>query len=378
MPIFCIKCGQENDVLKKLCVKCGEPLASAVSDNLQPGTILDNRYKIKRLVNSGGMGSIYEALDHRFGNCPCAVKEMFDIASNPEEETYLIKRFKREAEILYELRHPGLPVVKNYFVENKRYYLVMDYIEGKNLKEFIRESRGGVSEKSVIEWSIQILDALAYLHNQSPPIIYRDLKPENIMIRNSDKKAILVDFGIARTINPDSKAVMTVIGTFIFAPEEVLQGKTEVRSDIYSMGATMHCLLTGKIPLNPFSFKPVRSVKPDVNPELEEIVMKALSRKPEDRYNCAKKMKEAIELTGKNYIFDENKEELSSSFLDEKTIINEMETKKELKKTTKKYTKRGLFSGKNILIFLFLFIIATGLMILLLIIIIIALLSGGC
>jgi len=296
MSLLCQACGNINIDSAQYCQVCGKGLGEKWEDfSLKPGAILDNRYKIKRLIKPGGMGAVYEAYDERFDNRACAVKEMLDISSNSEEEQYLIKRFKEEAEILNTLRHPNLPVVKDYFIENKRYYLVMDYIEGKDLKSILKDYRGvGIHENTVIHWSKQILDALDYIHNQSPPIVYRDLKPENVMLRNCDNRIILIDFGIARRIYPKSETKKTVIGTLIYSPEEMFQGKAEPRTDIYSMGATMHCLLTGRIPKNPFDFKPLRKVNPGVSIELEIIVMKALGRKPEERYKNATEMKKAL------------------------------------------------------------------------------------
>ncbi len=257
--------------------------------------MLDNRYEIKRLIKSGGMGAVYEALDHRFEKKACAVKEMLPQAENPQLEEYFIKRFKKEALILFELRHQNLPGLIDYFIENSRYYLVMEYIEGYDLDTIMRQYEGGiVPQEFVISWSIDILQALIYLHGQTPPVVYRDMKPGNIMLRSEDKKIILVDFGIARKIDPESDTAKTVIGTPGFSPPEIFHGRAEPRSDIYSLGATMHCLLTGMVPVKSFVFKPVRNLNNRVSKELEEIVMKALSPDPKDRYGNASQMKEAL------------------------------------------------------------------------------------
>ena len=266
-------------------------------DILEPGEMLDNRYEIQKNIKAGNMGSVYKALDHRLGKKVCAVKELLsDPDDTPAEREYLIKRFKKEAEILNELRHPNLPVVKDYFIDDERYYIVMDYIEGRDLEIVMeKEYQGeGIPEKIVIEWAKNILDALDYLHTHDPPIIYRDLKPQNVMLRKSDNKVMLIDFGIARTINPGSDTTMTAIGTPEFAPEELYMGKPEPRTDLYSLGATMHCLLTGVMPQKLLVFDPVTKLNPKVSKELEAIVMKALKRKPKDRFKNAREMKEAI------------------------------------------------------------------------------------
>ncbi|MEQ8191381.1 MAG: tetratricopeptide repeat protein [Candidatus Eremiobacterota bacterium] len=292
--IYCDKCGFQNRDSARFCKGCGgDVIPTTPAGILQSGTVLDKRYEIKGLVKSGGMGSVYEALDHRFDKIRCAVKEMIGTSTKPEDLEYMKESFRKEANILRDLRHVNLPVVIDYFIEAGRYYIVMDYVEGKDL-ETLMHGYGRVPENLVVEWSKQILDALHYLHSQSPPVIYRDMKPGNVMLRNSDSRILLVDFGIARTVVRDSEQVMTVIGTPAYAPDELFQGKPEERSDLYSLGATMHCLLTGVAPVTPFSFKPVRELNSDVSQEIEAIVMKALSMKVDDRYGNAKEMKEAL------------------------------------------------------------------------------------
>ncbi len=298
MALFCDKCGYENKDDAKFCQGCGSAIEIVTqSGRLKSGILLDNRYEIKRLVKAGGMGAVYEALDRRFKNAPCAVKEMLRPSSEDEEnKAYILKRFETEAEILHTLRHPNLPFVRDYFTWEGRYYLVMDYIEGDDLFTILKHyKKEGIDEKLVIQWSKEILDALHYMHSQSPPVVYRDLKPGNIMIRNSDNRAILVDFGIARTVEPDGNTTKTVVGTLVYAPEELLHGKPEPRTDIYSLGATMHCLLTGVIPKTALSFGPVRDINPRVSPELEKILIKALELRASDRYRNAAEMKEALE-----------------------------------------------------------------------------------
>ncbi len=297
MPIFCDKCGFQNSNSARYCKSCGEDIiATGASGALMPGVILDERYEIKRLIKSGGMGSVYEALDNRFDKTPCAVKEMLNFSASPQNQQYLIDRFSKEARILNNLRHPNLPVVKDYFVQCGRYYLVMDYIEGEDLETVMKKYKGkGVPQEYVITWAIEILDALNYLHNQSPPVIYRDLKPPNIMIRHSDRRAMLIDFGIARTLDTEGQNTMTIVGTPVFAPEELIAGKPEPRTDLYSLGATMHCLLSGTVPQRPFEFPSLKEFNVNVSQELEDIIMCSLSRRPSDRYVNAKQMKDALE-----------------------------------------------------------------------------------
>ena len=258
---------------------------------LQKGFILNKRYEIEGIIKAGGMGAVYKAIDHKFEKIPCAVKEM--LCYNPERKEHMIKLFLKEAQILHTLRHPQLPVVKDYFIENDRYYLVMDYIEGRDLETVMEEyGEGSVTEELVIKWSKEVLDILDYLHNQSPPIVYRDLKPGNIMLRNSDDKIILIDFGIARTVSITS--TVSVCGTAGFAPIEVYEGKPETRSDIYSLGATMYYLLSKEIPVIN-QIEPLNDVNPKVTEELSSIIIRALSVKAADRYGSAGEMKKALE-----------------------------------------------------------------------------------
>lgn len=296
MTLNCKFCNQENEKAYKFCKACGEELhLSPKNKVLEPGNILDERYEIKRRIKEGGMGTVYEASDLRFGKRSCAVKEMLCEGYKPEDQPYIIESFKKEAHILHHLRHTSLPVVQDYFVEEGRYYLVMDYIEGKDLGTIRDGYEGkGVPEEDVIDWTLQVLDALEYLHCQNPPIVYRDLKPDNIMLRNNDNKAVLVDFGLARPVPPGSTKRTTIVGTPAYAPEELFQGRAEPRTDIYSLGGTMHSLLTGIVPQNPFSFEPVRNIKPSIAEELENIINKALGRLPDNRYESASKMREAL------------------------------------------------------------------------------------
>jgi serine/threonine protein kinase/tetratricopeptide (TPR) repeat protein len=296
MAIFCDKCGYQNRDTARFCKGCGgDVIATTSSGILQAGIMLDKRYEIVRMIKSGGMGAVYEALDIRFEKTPCAVKEMLSQTSDPAQQQYMIDSFKKEAKILNSLRHPNLPVVRDYFIEGGRYYLVMDFVDGKDLDTIMRSyGTAGVPEAIVVEWSIEILEALEYLHTQNPPIVYRDLKPGNVMLRNSDKKIVLIDFGIARTITPGSDTIKTSIGTPAFSPEEIFQGRPEPRSDLYSLGATMHCLLTGLVPVTPFAFKPVRQIIPQVSVELEAIVMCALAMNASDRYGSARHLKDAL------------------------------------------------------------------------------------
>jgi serine/threonine protein kinase len=269
---------------------------------LAPGTELSNaRYKIERLVAAGGMGAVYRAIDTRFQR-PCAVKEMLDNFKSESERAQSVEWFTREATLLLDLNHPCIPRVRDFFVEQGRHYLVMDFIDGQTMAE-IMEREGnisglngarGVPEARARSWAQQICNVLTYLHRQTPPIIFRDLKPSNIMVTMRDEIK-LIDFGIARTFQSQSQA--TIIMTPGYAPPEQVQGMPEPRSDIYALGATLHKVLTHHDAANNrplFTFPPVRSLRPDISPGFEQIIMKALELLPDRRWSSAAEMERAL------------------------------------------------------------------------------------
>src|SRR5579883_2566543 len=219
--------------------------AAVAHRRLTAGTMLSaERYKIERLVAAGGMGAVYRAIDTRFQR-PCAVKEMLDNFKSESERAQSVEWFTREATLLLDLNHPCIPRVRDFFVEQGRHYLVMDFIDGQTMAE-IMEREGnisglngarGVPEARARSWAQQLCNVLTYLHRQTPPIIFRDLKPSNIMVTVRDEIK-LIDFGIARTFQSQSQA--TIIMTPGYAPPEQVYGRPEPRSDIYSLGATIH------------------------------------------------------------------------------------------------------------------------------------------
>ena len=270
---------------------------------LMPGTELSGgRYRIEKLAAAGGMGAVYRTIDTRF-NRPCAVKEMLDEFQSDTERTQAVEWFGREATLLLDLNHPCIPRVRDFFVEGGKHYLVMDFIDGRTLGEVLEKEGNvmglngarGVSEARARSWGQQICSVLNYLHNQSPPIIFRDLKPSNIMVTTRDEVK-LIDFGIARTFQSQQQS--TIIMTIGYAPPEQLHGMPEPRSDIYALGATLHRLLTHHDAANNkpgiFSFPPVRSLRPDISPAFENVVMKALAPVLDQRWRSAGEMERAI------------------------------------------------------------------------------------
>ncbi len=265
----------------------------ATTHQLEPGTLLLDRYSIVKRVGGGGMGSVYQARDKRLADRLCAVKEMIELFADQNQRAKAVEDFKREAEVLAQLEHPSIPTVFDYFIESGRYYLVMRWIGGGDLAEQMRLRGGKVDEPTVVKWAMQICDVMHYIHSQTPPIIYRDLKPANLMLDDKTGRVMLVDFGIARIVRPTEKGV-TAIGTMGYAPPELFAGKVEPRSDIYSLGATMFHMLTGSDPQdNPllifdFSKNPrPRQINPTITSEMEQILIKSVAHKPEDRHTSA-------------------------------------------------------------------------------------------
>lgn len=297
MKLICSICRKSHNNPVQPCETCGSNkfIEQKPELLLTSGSMLLNRYKIVDFIKLGGTGAVYKAEDTRL-SCVCAIKELLNTSGDDEDYKLAFNRFEREATILTQLRHPGLPRVIDYFSLKNRHYLVMDYIEGKDLESILLEEyEGGFSEEDVTNWSLQICDIFHYLHNNNPPVLYRDTKPSNIMLRKSDKKILLIDFGIARTITSEANQIKTITstGTMGYMAPEQYRGKPEPRSDIYALGATMYHLLTGTAPM-PFTFDPLENMRSDLSEDIKNIVSKAVSMNSSDRFQSAMDMKEAL------------------------------------------------------------------------------------
>ena len=272
---------------------------------LSEGTILNSRYEIIRKIGGGGMGAVYLASDNNLGGVLRAVKEMVQTHIEEEQQEKAINDFKRESMILSSLDHVSIPTIYDYFYDGdeSRFYLVMKYISGGDLSSRLRAAKEGkIDEKTVCEWAVQIIDVLDYLHNQPSTIVYRDLKPSNIMIDGNSGRAMLIDFGIARSISQKEEKGVTAVGTMGYAPPELFSGNVEPRSDIYSLGSTMFHLLTGADPQsNPlliFDFQKnprPRQINPQLSDQIERIMMKAVQYNAEERFRSASEMRSVLE-----------------------------------------------------------------------------------
>jgi eukaryotic-like serine/threonine-protein kinase len=270
---------------------------------LDEGTVLSNRYEVVRKIGGGGMGAVYLASDQNLGGVLRAVKEMVQSYIEEEQQEKAINDFRRESMILSTLDHPSIPTIYDYFYDEKesRFYLVMKYINGGDLSARLRSApEGRLDEKTVTEWAIQIADVLDYLHNRPTTIIYRDLKPSNVMIDGNSGRIMLIDFGIARSVNKEEKGV-TAVGTMGYAPPELFSGNVEPRSDIYSLGSTVFHLLTGADPQsNPllifdFNKNPrPRQINSRLSDQIEQIIMRAVEYNSGQRFNSASELREVL------------------------------------------------------------------------------------
>lgn len=272
---------------------------------LDSTTVLNGRYEIVRRIGGGGMGAVYLAKDRNLGDAPRAVKEMVESHLDPAQHEKAIGDFKRESLLLTSLEHPSIPTIYDYFYDelSGRFYLVMKYISGGDLASRMRAALNGrLDEKTVADWGMQVADVLEYLHSRPKPIIYRDLKPANLMIDGNSGRVMLIDFGIARWVSQQEKGV-TAVGTMGYAPPELFSGRVQPASDVYSLGATMFHLLTGSDPQdNPllifdFTKNPrPRQIAPSLSSEIEQILMRSVEYKPEDRFRTAGEMRNELAL----------------------------------------------------------------------------------
>lgn len=281
---------------------------------LTPDTVLRDRYRIVELVGRGGMGATYRAEDLRLQGRFCAVKEALpDPDASPDELNQSREQFYQEASTLARLDHPNLPKVSDYFSANDRDYLVMDFVPGHDLKEMLSTalSEGHpLAERQVLAWADQLCDALAYMHTQDPPVLHRDIKPSNIKITPAGRVK-LVDFGLVKTLSPDDQRTITVVqgrGTVQYIPLEQYggdTGHTDVRSDIYSLGATLYHLLTGQPPLDakrrflrPRSMQSPRSLNPVITSQTDQAILWSLAMHPDERPSDIYELRAALMAPG--------------------------------------------------------------------------------
>ncbi|HEX8847689.1 MAG TPA: protein kinase [Pyrinomonadaceae bacterium] len=290
---------------------------------LTPNTLLQGRYRILRQLGQGGMGTVYEGIDERFES-QVAIKETLF------RDEGLLRQFEREARLLNKLRHPAMTRVVDHFSESNVQYLVMDFVPGEDLAQLMERQKHPFPLATVIEWGDQLLDALKYLHSQTPPIIHRDIKPHNLKA-SEQGRVILLDFGLAKGSASQMTSVATAHSVVGYSPayapleqmlkaghhwmdmlsvnhaEQVasIQNKgTDARSDIYSLGATLLHLLTDKMPPNaPTRALSVWSGRPDpldalfdrnIPPAVADVLRRAMALSLDERFPSAADMQNAL------------------------------------------------------------------------------------
>src|SRR5947209_4057586 len=305
----CPYCKYENRDGVRYCSNCGRALSPVTTTNTSTGItsrslaigtpLQGGRYSITKILGEGGMGTAVLATDKRTDNKLVVIKELVSDNTDPAKFQEDVRNFKREVATLAHLDHPLISYVTDSFEENSRYFMVQKYIEGENLEERMDRINQPMKEREVLGVASEMLDILDYLAQQTPPIVHRDIKPANIIIGAKDKRAHLVDFGIARADEAKNikRKQTSALGTPGYAPPEQYQGNADPRSDLYALGATMHHLLTNRDPRNyaPFSYPPVRTLNPQVSTETERLINKAVNNDISQRYQSAMAMKNDVD-----------------------------------------------------------------------------------
>ncbi|UCG26068.1 MAG: serine/threonine-protein kinase [Chloroflexota bacterium] len=266
---------------------------------LQAGVLLQARYQVLDTLGVGGFSSVYRARDMHFPTVTrlCAVKEMVHMNRDPKVQELATYSFEREASILATLDHPAVPDVYDYFTEEDRGYLILEYIHGQDLEAYLAENADLVPAENALDWMLQLCDVLEYLHSHKPePVVFRDLKPSNVML-DRHGRVRLIDFNIAKIFRTGLKG--TMIGTEGYSPPEQYRGEATPAGDIYALGATFHHILTRQDPRTepPFSFaeRPVSSTNSTVTAQLEAIINRCLAYEASERYQKVSELREALQ-----------------------------------------------------------------------------------
>jgi serine/threonine protein kinase len=262
------------------------------------GTVLKNLYRIVRLVGGGGMAWVYQVEELPEGSGKLwALKELRPQTQDKAERATARKLFEQEAKLLRDLDHVNIPKIADYFEENGRACLVMEFIWGESLEKRLEATNAPLLETDVLKWAVQLSEALDYLHALRPPIIFRDMKPSNVMVTNTGLVK-LIDFGIARTYKVGKKRDTVAMGSENYAaPEQWGKGQTDARSDVYALGATMYHLLANMAPTPAFLPSeplPLGNYNGALSKKTIALVDKAMDRDRRNRYQSAREMREAL------------------------------------------------------------------------------------
>lgn len=296
----CQICGAVNQAGEVRCFACGRsfkatrPLPALDSDDEQPEALLLGRYRVQEQIGAGGFSAVYKALDTQ-GERVVAIKAVSLQGLRTREKIDATDAFNREVQFLSQLEHRSLPRVYEHFSSADCWYIVMDFIEGISLENYLEDAARRLTLDEVVELGLALCDVLEYLHTRSPTIIFRDLKPSNIMLTPGGR-LYLIDFGIARHFVPGRKKDTIPFGSPGYAaPEQYGKAQTTPRSDIYSLGAVLHQLLTTTHPAQtPFQFAPIRQSNSAAPEKLEELIESMVDLYAEQRPESIAHVKEQL------------------------------------------------------------------------------------
>ena len=310
---FCTLCGAANDVGQSVCFSCNRARPDIAQDSTPPDdvpSLLQGRYRLVSQVGVGGFGEVYRALDTQYGERVVAIKQINLRGLSSQKTIEATDTFNRELHILSPLKHPNLPRIYDHFTDPDHWYLVMEFLEGETLERYLENRQrqrsyagAGTSAllplEEIFALAFQLCDVLDYLHEQQPPIIFRDLKPANIM-RNGLGHICLIDFGIARHFRPGRTKDTTPLGSPGYAaPEQYGKAQTTARSDLYSLGALLHHLVTGNDPSEtPFQFALLPQLLPTSlagTRELETLILRMVDVDSSQRPVSAREVKEGLQ-----------------------------------------------------------------------------------
>jgi len=294
----CSTCRAPNRYDAKFCRMCNQPFQRYLNQtrsNTLPMWLQQGRYHVQYRLGQGGMSFIYQAIDNETKQV-IALKELNEQAIPHDQKAAVLEVFQREAELLKKLRHRNVLEGYGYFEELGKRYIVMELIDGETMFDILEnQPQRLLAEKRVLTWAEQLCDAFSYLHAQQPPIIYRDMKPQNAMVIKNSDQVKLIDFGIVREYKHGKSQDTIKFGTPGYVSPEAYSGQTNERSDIYTLGVTLHQFLTGYDPTNmPFSFPKAQALNPLVSKQVSEAIAKAVEPEPTNRFATMVEFKKAL------------------------------------------------------------------------------------
>lgn len=310
MPIerWCQVCGSITLAGEVKCLACGsslkatQPLPALTAQEVLHGSLLRGRYRIREQVGVGGFSAVYRALD-TVNKREVAIKAVSLRGLDARQKIEATEAFNREVQFLSLLEHRCLPRIHEHFSETDCWYIAMDFIEGSSLEHYLENGTQSMTLDEVLDLGLVLCEVLEYLHTRTPAIIFRDLKPSNLLLTPGGR-VYLIDFGIARRFIPGRKRDTLPFGSPGYAaPEQYGRAQTTPRSDIYSLGAVLHHMLTNKNPeLTPFQFAPIRQSNPAVSEDLEKLVEKMVeldaTQRPESAVQVKERLSEIVERRG--------------------------------------------------------------------------------